>query len=74
MHQVVGGFFGQRSKHMRVALLTLLSQMNLIFYNIPHVNTICILILAYIIIEQMLSLTAGLGTQPSVQCATVKQY
>jgi hypothetical protein len=52
----------------------LLSQMNLIFYNIPHVNTICILILAYIIIEQMLSLTAGLGTQPSVQCATVKQY
>jgi hypothetical protein len=72
LHQVDGGLFRQSSKHMYVTLLTLLSQMNPIFYNIPHVNTICILILVYIVIEQMLSSTVGFGSQPSVQYATVE--
>jgi hypothetical protein len=54
-----------------VALLTLLSQMNPVFYDIPYTNTTYVMVLTRIVIEQMLSLTVRLGTQPSVQCATV---
>ena len=54
-----------------MALLTLLSQMNPIFYDIPYTNITYIPVLTHIVIEQMLSLTVRLGTQSSVQCATV---
>ena len=38
---------------MCVTLLTLLSQMNMIFYNIPRTNTTYIQVLTYIVIEQI---------------------
>ena len=56
---------------MGVTFLTLLYQMNPIFYYIPHANTTYILVLAHILIEQILSSTIRLDTQPSVQCVIV---
>ena len=41
------------------------------FYDIPYTNIIYILVLTHIVIEQMLSSTVRLGTQPRVQCVTV---
>jgi hypothetical protein len=40
LHKADDGFFGQKSKHICMTLLSLLSQMNLIFYDIPHANTL----------------------------------
>jgi hypothetical protein len=52
LHRADDGLFGQRSKHMYVAFLTLLSQTNLTFYDIPYSNITYIQVFAYIVIKK----------------------
>jgi hypothetical protein len=49
-----------------MVFLTLLFQINLTFYDIPHANATYIQMFAHIVIEQMKSLIVGLDIQANV--------